>query len=132
MPNIKSFMSVLSAICVFAFVGFSFNAALAQTPYNKIQSYIDSGGLRNFEIDNTDDDIEEVLRSLESQKGALIDSQFTFYTESHSFNGTLIQTTSQYYVIAEIERVNAQNTYIKKLHILDRSDVIGVTANFRN
>ena len=57
-----------------------FGHALAQTTYNKIQSYIDSGGLRNFEISNTDDDIEEVLRSLDSQKGASIDSEFIFYT----------------------------------------------------
>ncbi|NCT40430.1 MAG: hypothetical protein GW778_02055 [Alphaproteobacteria bacterium] len=104
----------------------------AQTSHDTIQSYVDAGGLRNFEIKSSDDSIDEVLRTLDNQKGSSIYSDFIFYTAQHSFKGSLIQTTDKYYVVAELDRVNPQRTIVKRLHVIERDEVVGVTATFAN
>ena len=90
--------------------------------------YVGSGGFRNYELGSTDDNIEDVLDLIYNDKGELFAENVTLYTEAQKFSGTVIQVTNQYVVVLDQTRISARETRVNAMHVIERDEIIGVTA----
>lgn len=95
-----------------------------------VETYIDRGGFQAFELDSTDNDIKDVIEKLYGQKGEYFEPNFTIHTEGgSSFTGTVIQITDHYVVLLDQTRSAPRNTDLKALHVVERSEIVSVSAN---
>lgn len=92
------------------------------------RGYISSGGFRNYEIGNTDDNIEDILQLIYNEKGEIFGGNVTLYTDDHTFTGTVLQVTNRYIVMLDQTQIGPRTNRVNAMHVIERGKVIGVTA----
>lgn len=106
-----------------------FENSFAQETARTVDQYIDRGGFQAYELGDTDDNIHDVLNFIYENRGDYFRPDVILYTQSHSFKGKVIQVTDRYVVLLDYVRTGPRNAAIEAMHVVERNDIVAVTAS---